>query len=96
MSNGDPPKSDVSKLPRDPVVKAAEQAIAGMFTAAVEAMSKDAENLLARNGAATPPPAKGVKALTDEMIALLGAKLRAMFPKAGSGKDAAPGGTEKP
>jgi hypothetical protein len=96
MSNGDTPKPDVSKIPRDPIVEATEQAIAGMLGTAVEAMSKDAKALLDRNGASNPPPAIAVKALTGEMIALLGAKLRAMFPKTGSGKDAAPGGTQKP
>jgi hypothetical protein len=93
MSNADPPKPDASKILRDPVVKAAEEAIAGMFGTAIEAMGKDAKALLDKNGAANPPPAVAVKALTGEMIALWGAKLRAMFPK---GKDAAPGETEKP
>jgi hypothetical protein len=95
MSNGDTPKPDVTKLPRDPIVQATEQAIAAMFTAAVEAMSKDATALLDKNGAASPPPATGLKALTGEMIAQLGDRLRAMFPKAGSGKDTAPNETEK-
>jgi hypothetical protein len=96
MSNADPPKPDVSRLPRDPVVKATELAIAGMFTSAVEAMSKDTKALLDKNGAANPPPAKGVKALTGDMIALLAASLRAVLPKPEPSRDKAPGETEKP
>jgi hypothetical protein len=96
MSDDDPHKMDVSKIPQDPVVKVAEQAIAEMFSAATGAMSKDATALLARNGAANPPPDMGVKALTAEMIALLGASLRAVLAKAGPGKSAKPDDTEKP
>jgi hypothetical protein len=96
MSNGDTPKPDASKILHDSIVKAAQEAIAGMFGTAVEAMSKDTKALLDKNGAANPPPAKAVKALTGEIIASLGASLRAVLPKTEPGKDKASGETEEP
>lgn len=98
MSDGDPPKPDVSKIPLSPVVKAAAQSITSFYSAAIEAMSSDVTALVTKNGASNPPPAKGVKALTTDMITLLGARLRTAFPKtcSGSNKSASPDDTETP
>jgi len=96
MSNGDPPQPDVSKIPLAPVVKAAEQSIAKLYDAAVEAMSADAAALLAKNGASNPPPAKDLKTLTADMIARLEANLRTVFPKADTKADEPPSDPEKP
>jgi ABC-type taurine transport system substrate-binding protein len=92
MSDADTSKLDVSKIPLDPVVKAAEQSIAAMYSVIIEAMNKDAAALLTKNGASNPPPDDSVKTLTADMISLLGTRLLATLQKA----DTDVGKKEKP
>jgi hypothetical protein len=85
-------------MPLSPVVKAAVQSIATLYSTAIAAMSTDAAALVAKNGASNPPPNTSVKALTADLIALLGTRLRAAFPKAdtAASDSASPDDTETP
>jgi hypothetical protein len=98
MTDRDPPKLDAAKIPLNPIVQAAAESIATLYSTTIAAMSVDASTLVTKNGASNPPPNKSVKALTADMIALLGTRLRAVFPKVdtGTSESASPDDTETP
>ena len=85
MSNNDPTKPDPVTASETIIVTAA-QSIAAMFEAAGSAISTDITDLIAKNGAAKPPPDNGARGLTRSMITLLGERIRAVLPKTDAAK----------
>lgn len=81
MGNEDPSKADAPKIPLSPVVKAAEQSIADMYSAAIDAMKDDTVALITKNGASHPPANDSVKSLTAELIKLMGSCLKKLQPR---------------
>lgn len=81
MGNEDPSKTDALKIPLSPIVKAAEQSIADMYSAAIDAMKDDSVALISKNGASHPPANDSVKSLTAELIKMMGSCLKKLQPR---------------
>lgn len=84
--NSEPPGP--GPLPRDVIrpfpIEKVQQQIAGMLGGVIDALGKDAEQLVQKNGASQTHAHAATRNLTTQLIALLGELVRNSLPESGT------------